>query len=99
VPDRGWLADLTAKWGESRINQGPTRLHGGGDPYERECWVWFPHDAINHNLAIDKHLDDPRWTVRATSCTSTAVLTLYRPDPPSDATVRQVLVLAGMLDA
>lgn len=97
---RQWLADLTAKWGKSRIGQAPVRLHDSSGTYERECWVWFPH-GTNHNLAIDRYAGRARpiTIIRAGGCTAHAVVTLYGPDAPPDATIRQVLVLAGMLDA
>jgi hypothetical protein len=100
MADRAWLAELKAKWGESRIDQPPVRLHDDGGPYDRECWAWFPHDGQNHNLAIDRYADSagPRWRIRAASCSANVAATIYGPGVLPDATIRQVLVLAGMLD-
>ena len=96
---RQWLADLTAKWGESRINQPPTLLRGSEGTYERECWVWFPHDGINHNLALDQHRDStrPHWVIRANGCAGRLTLALDGPHEPVPAVIRQALILAGML--
>lgn len=82
----GWLAELTAKYGEPRVNY--------PDPVKRQCWVWFP-GGENHNLGIDQVGD--RWTVRAARPGGNGELTVYGKERPSDTAIRGVLVTAGLL--
>jgi hypothetical protein len=96
VTDRPWLAELTAKYGESRIPPGPVPLRGECGNYVRECWVWFP-DGKNHNLAIDHYAG--HWEIRARAPHTRVQADYYRMQAPSDAEVQSVLVLAGMLEA
>jgi hypothetical protein len=94
ITERQWLADLTARFGESCIPPGPVALRGENGNYVRECWAWFP-DGQNHNLAIDHYAD--HWAIRAGSPRTSIRVDCYREQAPSDAEVRAVLVLAGML--
>jgi hypothetical protein len=91
---RQWLADLTARFGESRIPPGPVALRGENGNYVRECWVWFP-DGENHNLAIDHYAD--HWAIRAGAPHTSVRVDLYRKAAPADAEIRAVLDLAGFM--
>lgn len=96
ITDRPWLADLVAKYGASCIPvSGPVALRSKDGNYVRECWVWFP-EGQNHNLAIDHYAD--RWVIRAGAPRTAVKVDYYRKDAPTDAEVRAVLVLAGMLE-
>lgn len=87
----GWLAELTAKYGEPRFAH-PFAVDLGDR--KRECWVWFP-DGQNHNLGIDQFRD--RWVIRSARPGGCGELTVRGKDRPSDAAIRSVLVTAGLL--
>lgn len=89
-----WLAELTARYGESHIPAGAVKLRGNQGTYAREAWLWFPG---GENLALDHYAD--HWELRASGPQKRVRLEDYGSSGPSAAEIRSVLVLAGMLEA
>lgn len=87
-----WLEELIALRGEPAVNYfEPVNL---GDR-ERRCWVWFLA-GVNHSVAVDR-LRRANYPFRVSVAAANRYAQLHLQDEPTDADMRPLLVLVGLL--